>query len=83
MGKVARSSEKKISVRIARFGPVDIEGSIEGGIGMLIDLIAVELAAQFEIALFPAFRLFPLSPVANLAISVTLTHHTRDITGQV
>ena len=46
--EVAGRSQQKVGVGVAGLGAVDVEGAVEGGVGMLVDLIDVKLAAELE-----------------------------------
>ncbi len=48
LGEVAGGADQEVGVGVAGLGAVDVEGAVEGGVGMLVDLVDVELAAEFE-----------------------------------
>ena len=48
LGKVAWRAEQEISVRVAGLCSVDVEGAVESGVGMLIDLVDMELSAELQ-----------------------------------
>src|SRR6202789_357877 len=45
---VARSSDEEIGVGRTSLGAVDIEGAIESGVRVLVDLVGVELSAELQ-----------------------------------
>ena len=48
LGEVAGGADEEVGVGVAGFGAVDVEGAVERGVGMLVDLVDVELAAELE-----------------------------------
>ncbi len=48
LSEVAWSAEKEVGVGVAGFGAVDVEGAVEGGVRVLVDLVVVVLGAEFE-----------------------------------
>jgi hypothetical protein len=48
LGEVAGGAEQEVCVGGAGLGAVDVEGAVEGGVGMLVDLIDVKLRADLE-----------------------------------
>ncbi len=48
MREVAWGSDQEVGVGIAGLGAVDVEGAVEGRVGVLVDLVDVKLAAELE-----------------------------------
>ena len=48
MREIAGHTYEEVGKGIARFGAVDVERAVERGIGMLVDLIQMKLAAKFQ-----------------------------------
>ena len=68
--EVAGDSEQKIGVRVAGLCPIDVEGPVEGGVGMLIHLVDMKLSADLQSVRADDFR----EPIAQIVRVVDLRH---------